>query len=539
MVRVHPVDNNSIQLAFQAFRRNLGQDGVAPGSHVGGADHQGIIGVILEPYFHGRHINIGDTGSLHGDGSPHRPDLCVADPDTGKLFLPPDHLPALLNAGFQGTRIEHLPMVGREGFPLFQQIFQPQFQGVHLQFGRQFVHGRFQGKSPLGGPVPPEGTSGHGVGVDHLVAKFKGIGLVVQGQGFVTGKPHGGGAVFPVGPGIGQGMQMDGQNFPLVVRPHLCPDDHLMAAGGADEGFGPAKNNFGGSAGLQGHKGRKQLADKGLLGSEPGSDPGLDHPDLLFGNIKGPGRNPPDVEGNLSGGDNGQPIVVIQIGIGPEGFHHGLAVGLDMVDLVHDHVSGRKLAFCVPAFKPARAAKIARHLVADVKVHMVVRFGMDDTGVIQGLFRVQNRLQHLIAYLDLFDGPFHLFFHRARHNGHGIPHIPDKYIQDQPVIGAWFGIGLAGHGKPVARHIPVGEHTGDSRQPLGPTGIHINNFCKGVGAPEKFDNQAVFRGKIIGVHRLARDQGQGVHFRNGLVYNSHDPPLLALRYRRMARIWPA
>ncbi len=123
MIRVHPADNDFLQLAFQTFCRNLGQDGVAPGSHVRGADHQGIIGIILEPYLHGRHINVRDAGSLHGDSRPHCPDPGGADLDTGKFFLPPDHLPALFNAGFQGTGVELLPMIGRQGFAFLQKIF--------------------------------------------------------------------------------------------------------------------------------------------------------------------------------------------------------------------------------------------------------------------------------------------------------------------------------------------------------------------------------------------------------------------------------
>ncbi len=346
----------------------------------------------------------------------------------------------------------------------------------------------------------------------------------------MTGKPHSGGAVLPVGTGIGQGMQMDGQNFPLFVRPHLGPDDHLMAAGGPDKRFGPVKNNLGRLTGLQGHNGRKQLADQGLLGTEPGSDPGLDHPDTLFGDIKGPGRNPPDVEGHLGGGNNGQSPLVIQIGIGPEGFHHGLAVGLYMVDLIHDHIAFFKLALSVPAFKPARAAQVPFNLVADVKIHMVIGFGMDDAGMVQGSFRIQNRFQHLIAHLDFFDGLFHLLFRVPCHNGHGIPHIPDILVKDQPVIGAGFGMGLTGHGKPIARHLPVRKHTGDSRHLSRGLCVHIANFCKGVGAAEKFDNETIFRGQIIGVHRLARYQGHGVHFGNPFVDYSHgSSPFLAAR----------
>jgi len=155
----------------------------------------------------------------------------------------------------------------------------------------------------------------------------------------VAGKSHGGGAVFSVCPGVGQGVHMDAQDIPRFIRTQADPNLHGMAAGGGGKTLLAGKDHFSRFAGFQGDHGRKKFGHKGLLGSESGSDPGFDDPDLLLGNIQGPGRNGPDMEGHLGGSREDQATGVVHMRKGPEGFHHGLVIGAGLVYLIHDHLS--------------------------------------------------------------------------------------------------------------------------------------------------------------------------------------------------------
>jgi len=83
------------------------------------------------------------------------------------------------NALIQGAGIQSFPVIPGHDFPFFHQVFKLQFQGVHGQFFGQFIHGRLHGKGALGGAVSPEGSGGHGVGIDDLVGKPYGLGLVI------------------------------------------------------------------------------------------------------------------------------------------------------------------------------------------------------------------------------------------------------------------------------------------------------------------------------------------------------------------------
>src|SRR5699024_623484 len=257
--------------------------------------------------------------------------------------------------------------------PLLHHVEVPQAGGVHVQPLGQLVDDGLQRIDALGRTVAPVGPGGLVVGVDYVVAKAVGLQVAgVEGDGLVARQAHRGGAVFAVGAGVGQGVQVDGPDAAVAAGAQPDADLHLMAGAARGLGLFPGVDQFGGAAGLQGDKGGVDLADGGLLGPEAAADAGLFHPDAALGDAQRPGQDAPDVEHDLRGGNDMEPPVAVQLGVGAEGLHHGLVEGLGVVGAVqHDVAAGQDgVHVAVPAGAAGDqvAAVVAPHRAGGVPV---------------------------------------------------------------------------------------------------------------------------------------------------------------------------
>ena len=166
---------------------------------------------------------------------------------------------------------------------------------------RQLVDGGFHREDPLGRPVSPVGACRHPVGIHHIVGKPMRLQPSVQGDGFVTGKPHRGGTVFPVCPGIGQGIEIDAPDPSVLHRPYPNRHFHLMAWAGCDLGLLSGVNDLGGFSGLPGDKCRVDLRHHRLFCPKASSDTGFADPDFGLWNPQGIGDNTAYMEDDLRG----------------------------------------------------------------------------------------------------------------------------------------------------------------------------------------------------------------------------------------------
>ena len=152
-----------------------------------------------------------------------------------------------------------------------------------------------------------------------------------------------------------------------------------------------------------------------------------------------------------------------------------------------------------------------------------VVFGMDKHGVILRRVEIQHRLQHLVLDLDelhrLFDG----FFVLARQNGDNVVHKTHMAVQHQTVIGAGFGVRLAGLGvaASVLVNILPGKHRFHTRHQHGTGGVDAFDISVRMGRAQQLDGQAVLGGDIVQVHRLPCHQLHGVLFADSLIYGFH------------------
>ena len=397
------------------------------------------------------------------------------------------------------------------------QIHKPQLGRVHVQLFRQLVHGGFHGKAALGGPVATEGPGGHGVGVYHVPGEAEGGLPGIEGDALVAHQADGGGGVLAVGPGVGQGVHIHCLDGAVLHGAHLDVDPHLVAAVGGLEGLLPGVHDLGGLAGAQGDQSGEELTDQGLLGPEAAADAGLHHPHHVFGQAQSMGDGAAAVEGHLGGGYHVEPPVMVQIGIGAEGLHHGLGVGLGVVGALHHHVAGGHGGLHVAVSVAAAGHQVALGVAADVEVVEVVLLRMDHHRVVQSGLKVQNRLQNVVLHLDHAHGLGHTVLVPAGHDGHRVPHIADGALQNVAVVGGGLWVGLARQGVADLRHVLPGQDAGNAGHPAG--GVLADGFDAGVGvgAAEHLDHQAVTGHHVLGINALAAGEGGPVQLGNGLI----------------------
>ena len=92
----------------------------------------------------------------------------------------------------------------------------------------------------------------------------------------MAGESNGSGTMVPIGAGIGQGVQIDGPDFPLPGGAYPHRYLHLVAGGTVGHAFLPCIGQVGRTAGHLGDKGGKHLADGALFCAESTADAWLD-----------------------------------------------------------------------------------------------------------------------------------------------------------------------------------------------------------------------------------------------------------------------
>ena len=164
---------------------------------------------------------------------------------------------------------------------------------------------------------------------------------------------------------------------------------------------------------------------------------------------------------------------------------------------------------------------------------------MDHDGVVQGLGKVQQRLQHLILHFNQPHRPPGNLLRLRSHNGHRVPGAAQVPVQNQPVVGAGLRPGLTRRGKAALGHILPGKYRRHTGHQLCPAGVDGNDIGPCVGGAQQLHPQGIGGNQIPGVHRFAGDQAHGVLFSHagGNRFHPCSPPFTA-RYLRIARSCP-
>ena len=277
----------------------------------------------------------------------------------------------------------------------------------------------------------------------------------------------------------------------------------------------------GGFPGFPGHQSRENFGDTALFGAKPTADAGLCHPHFGFGDVQGVSDDTPGMKDDLGGTEHVQPPIGVHVGVGAEGLHHGLAVRFGMIGALQHHVAVGQHGLNVPVSRLLVGTQISPVICAHRTVGDPVILRVHQHRVILGRAEIQHGGEDLIGDFDVLQGPVHGLLRLTGHHSHGIPVETHVAVQQQTVIGAGFGIGLAGHGKPLLGHIFVGENGLDAGHLHGYRGVDVLNHGICMGAVEHLHHQGVGITQVVGVHRLAGDQGHGILFAYGLVDIAH------------------
>ena len=186
-----------------------------------------------------------------------------------------------------------------------------------------------------------------------------------------------------------------------------------------------------------------------------------------------------------------QPPVRIHAGVGPECLHHSLAVRLCVVGVLqhnvavlHDRVHISLAVLCGGAQVPL---VVRSHRAESPPVFL----RMNKDLVVLGRVDIQHRLQHFVLDLDELQCLVHGLLIFPSHDSHSVPHKAESLVQDQPVVGAGLGVGLASHGKALVRHIPVGVNGLNAGHLHGNVRVDLLHEGVGVRAVEHLHHKTV------------------------------------------------
>ena len=439
----------------------------------------------------------------------------------------------------------HSAVIGGHHIALFDDVHFTDLEGVHVELDGQLVDSRFHRKQALGRTIAAVRTGRHVVGVDHVADKTEGFGLAVQRDGLVAGKAHCCGAVLAVGTGVGQGVEVNPLHDAVLGGTQTDVHLHLVAGRRCGLALFAGEDQLTGLLGLPGNKGRIDGRDRRLLGTKAAADAGFDDADHGFGDVQGVCHIAAGVEHDLGRAEDVQPPVQVHPAAGAEGLHHGLLTGLGVVDTVDDNI-----ALCQHGIDVAVAARIVGTEIAlVVGTHgaqaLPVVLRVDKDGVVLRSMEIQHRLQHLILHLDELHGFLDTLLILAHHNGHHVPHKADVAVNDQAVVGAGFGVGLAGLrvAAGVLVHILPGEDGLDAGHLFGHGRVDALHHGVGMGRAVQLDDQAVCRGQIIHVNGLAGHKLHGILFAECFVDVFHSAPscfaFFQARKFWMPRSWPS
>ena len=434
-------------------------------------------------------------------------------------MIPVDHLVDLFQAAIQRTAGVHRTVVGGHHVALLDDVHLTDLEGIHMELGGQLVHGGFHRKQALRCTVAAVSAGRHMVGIDHVADEAERLGLAVQRDGLVARQAHRRGAMLAVGARVGQGVEVDALHDALFGGTEADVHLHLVPGRGSGLALLAGEKEFAGLFGLPRHKGRVDGGDGRLLGTEAAADAGLDDADHGFGDVQSIRHVAAGVEDDLGGAEDVQPPVQIHIAAGAEGLHHGLLARLGVVDMVDDHIAVRQHGVDIAAAALVVGAEVPLVVRAHRAQALPVVLRVDEDGVILGGMEVQHRFQHLVLHLNELHGLVHAPIVHTGHNGNHIAHKANMAVNDQPVVGAGFGVGLArlGVAAAILIHILPREDGLDAGHFLGDGGVDGLDDGIGVGRAQKLYNEAVGGGKVIHVDGLAGDELHRVLFAERLV----------------------
>jgi len=448
------------QARGEDLSRHLSQDGIGAGTDIGRAHQQGKIATFIELDLDIGHIDIFDSGALHGDRHASGPDFAIRQNFTPRGLVPANQLLALDQAAVEGTAQDML-VVGDRFFPLADDIEKTQLDWIDTKGVGQLIDDRLDKESALGRAVAPEGPGRHFMGIDDFGRKTGMLKLIIQGQRFFTDQAEGRPAMQAIGTLVREDIDGQGPDRAVAIRAEPDGAPHRMAAVRGHIGLLAGIDDFGRLAGFQGDDGRKNLRNRGLLGPKATPDPGLDHTDPAGGQAKGEGKLALDVEGDLGRGNHNQAVPLVEVGIAAEGLHHRLGLGLGLVGPFQHDVARVKNRGIV---RPEGIVMGSDNIVGDVRQPDTVRQVedqmvrlMDQGFALEGLIDRQNSRQDLIIDLDQAQGHQGGALGLGSNNRHLIAGIADLAVKDQAVIGGWLGIGLAGQREPRLGHILPGQ----------------------------------------------------------------------------------
>ena len=297
--------------------------------------------------------------------------------------------------------------------------------------------------------------------------------------------------MFAVSSRIGQCIHVHGLQDPTAVTPNLHPHLHLMAGRGGNLGFITAVYDLCRLSCLHCDNSRINLCHHGLLGTKAAPNPGLDDPDPGLRHIQRMGKYPPCVERNLGGRHDVQPSIYIHVGVSAECLHHGLLVGLGVVNPLNHMAASGKSRVQVPMGLGSGSTQVAEVVRAHAAKALPAFLRVHQDMAVLGIVHIKHRLQHLVFNTYQAHGMVHCRLIHASHNGNRVPHEPEALVQDQPVIRAWLRICLPRHGKPLLRHVFICKDALNARGFSRHRTIYLCNQGMGVRASEHLHNQAV------------------------------------------------
>ena len=122
--------------------------------------------------------------------------------------------------------------------------------------------------------------------------------------------------------------------------------------------------------------------------------------DLTLGDVQRIRNDAAHMEHDLRGRNDVQAAVVVDLGIGAEGLHHGLLAGLGVVDVVDDLVAACQHRVHVAVAAGVACAQVAPVVRPDRAERAPVVLRVHEDLVVLGRVDVEHRLEHLIFHFD-------------------------------------------------------------------------------------------------------------------------------------------
>ena len=435
-VGVRAEHGDVVHAAVQALGGHLGQDRVAAGAHVRRADDQ-VIGAVLAQLDRRRtDVDARNAGPLHRHGHARGAHLAVAHVAHRVFFIPVENAAAVLHAAVQRAGVGHLAVIGGHRHALAHHVFVAQHSRVHVQLFGQLVDDGLQRIDALGRAVAAVSPGRLVVRVHNVIAEPVRLQPArVQRDGLVARKPDRRRPVLAVSAGVGKRVQVDAADAPVVVRAQADAHLHLVARRTGDLRLLARVDQLGGPPGLHGHKRRVHLAHGGLLGAETAADARFFHADAALGQAQRLRQDAPHMEHDLGRGNNMQPPVAVQLGIGAEGLHHRLVEGPGVVGTVQHDIAAGQHGFHIAVAVDFAGDKVAAVVAAHRAGRVPVLLGVDQNGVVLGGAEIEHRLEHFVFDLDKAHRLERGFLGLGGDDGHRVARKPHMAVQNQPVIG--------------------------------------------------------------------------------------------------------